>query len=251
MDTQEFYIRQASETEARGPYSLEQLISLAETGSVTVETLYYDPSAEKWALISDNPEIRAGVFPEKRKLTVRPKDNAGGLNKTKVERLAPITVDDMLAAAEGRSEDTKDKQSSEIAASRAAAIGMWSVVVCFVLSAAGGMLPAVDALVSLDPAKLARQPLAILGVIDLVLAVFISLGMVNLYPLVRFRAACGFGFFGIVFFLQGSNVPLLAAAAGSVGMYLCTVFISTMPVIVSAALGIGGLGYVAYFLISA
>lgn len=55
MDTQEFYIRHASETDARGPYNLEEMVSLAETGSVTVETLYYDATTERWAVIGDNP----------------------------------------------------------------------------------------------------------------------------------------------------------------------------------------------------
>lgn len=249
MDTQEFYIRQPSETEARGPFSLEQLVSLAETGSVTLETLYYDATIEQWAAISDSPEIRAGVFPEKRKLMVKAKASLATINKPKTDSSAPITVDDMLAAAEGRTDDTRDKQSGEIAAGRAAAIGMWSLVAIFCASAAGEMFPAVDALMSMDPAKIAAQPLAILGAIDLVFAVLLGLGMVNLYPLVRFRAACGLGFFGLVFLLQGHHVPMLAAVVGSLGMYACTIFVSTLPVVIAAAVGMAGLGYVAYHLI--
>ncbi|PHX86282.1 MAG: hypothetical protein CK538_03735 [Opitutia bacterium] len=65
MDTQEFYIRRASETDARGPYNLEEMVSLAETGSVTVETLYYDATTERWAVIGDNPVVKAGIFPRK------------------------------------------------------------------------------------------------------------------------------------------------------------------------------------------
>ena len=41
MATQEFYIRTASETEAHGPFTQEQLISLAEAGKVDPQTLYY------------------------------------------------------------------------------------------------------------------------------------------------------------------------------------------------------------------
>jgi hypothetical protein len=151
----------------------------------------------------------------------------------------------MLAAAEGRTEDTKDKQSGEIAASRAAALGMWSIVGMFLVSAAGELLPAVDIVMSMDPAKLATHPLAILGAIDLVFAVLIGLGMVNLYPMVRFRAACGVGFFGIVFLLQGQHAPFLAAIAGSAGLYFCTISVSLLPVIIGAVVGLGGLGYVA------
>jgi hypothetical protein len=250
MDTQEFYIRHALETEARGPYNLEQLVSLAETGSVTAETLYYDATTEQWALIGENLQVKAAIFPEKRKLKIKVREGLSSNNKPRTVSLAPITVDDMLAAAEGRSEDTKTKQSGEIAASRAAAIGMSAIVAMFVLSAAGGMLPAVDAFMALDPVKLAAQPLGILGALDLAVAVLVGLGMVNLYSVVRFRAACGLGFFGLVFFLQGLYVPMLAAVAGSVALYLCTIFISTLAVIIAGAVGVGGLGYVAYHFIS-
>ncbi|MBC7365316.1 MAG: DUF4339 domain-containing protein [Undibacterium sp.] len=250
MDTQEFYIRHASETEARGPFSLEQLVSLAETGSVTADSLYYDATTEQWVIIGDNPSVKAAIFPERKKLTIKAKEHMPTLNKPKTDNSAPITVDDMLAAAEGRTTDTKDKLSGEFAAGRAAAVGMWSLVAMFLVSAAGSLLPAVDVIMTMDPAKIAAHPLAILGAIDLVFAVILGLGMASLYPVVRFRAACGVGFFGLVFFLQADHAPLLAAVAGGAGLYLCTIFVSMLPVLVSAALGLGGLGYVAYHFIS-
>jgi hypothetical protein len=245
MDTQEFYVRHASETDARGPYNLEEMISLAEAGSVTVETLYYDATTERWAVIGDNPAVKAGIFQEKKKLTIKAEETLGSINKPKADNLAPITADDMLAAAEGLSDDTQHKRSGEIAASRAAAIGMWAIVVMFGLSSAGGMLPAVGVLMSLDPIKIATNPLALIGAIDLVFAVFIGLGMMKLYPAVRFRAALGLGFFGLIFFIQGLHAPMLAAIAGSVSLYLCTIFISMVPVIISAGVGITALGYLA------
>ena len=250
MDTQEFYIRHASETEARGPFSLDQLVSLAETGSVTADSLYYDATAEQWVIIGDNPTVKAAIFPEKKKLSIKAKDNLPSLNKVKADSSAPITVDDMLAAAEGRTTDTRHKQSGEFAAARAAAVGMWALVGMFVLSAAGSLLPAADVLMTMDPAKIITHPLSILGAIDLVFAIMLGLGMASLYPLVRFRAACGVGFFGLVFFLQGEHLPMLAAIAGAAGMYLCTIFVSMLPALIAGALGLGGLGYVAYYFIS-
>ncbi len=250
MDTQEFYIRHASETEARGPFSLDQLVSLAETGSVTVDSLYYDATAEQWVIIGDSPAVKASIFPEKKKLSIKAKENMPSLNQPKTDSSAPITVDDMLAAAEGRTSETKDKLSGEFAASRAAAVGMWALVAMFVVSAAGSMLPAVDVIMTVDPAKIAAHPLAILGAIDLVFAVLLGLGMASLYPLVRFRAACGIGFFGLMFFIKGEHVPMLAAIAGGLGMYLSTVFISMLPALIAATAGLGGLGYVAYSFIS-
>lgn len=245
MDTQEFYIRHASETDARGPYNLEEMVSLAETGSVTVETLYYDATTERWAVIGDNPAVKAGIFPENKKLTIKAGETLGSINKLKADNLAPVPVDDLLAAAESPSDDTKHKRSGEIAASRAAALGMWAIVVMFGLSSAGGMLPAAGVLMSLDPIKIATNPLALIGVIDLVFAGCIGLGVVNLYPAVRCRAALGLGFYGLILFIQGRHAPMLAAIAGSVSLYLCTIFISMAPVIIAAGVGITALGYLA------
>ena len=246
MDTQEFYIRHASETEARGPFSLEQLISLAATGGVTADSLYYDANAEQWASIRNNPAVIASVFPEKKKLSIKAKDDVLTLNRTKTDSSAPITVDAMLAAAEGRTAETKNKIRDEFAASRAAAAGMWALVAMFLVSATGSMFTAIDVIKTMDPAKIAAHPLALLGAIDLIFAVLLGLGLVSLYPLVRIRAACGIGFFGLIFFLQGDHGLMLGAIAGGAGLYLCTVCISLLPTIIATAAGLGGLGYVAY-----
>ena len=101
MATQEFYIREGSETEARGPFNLEQLVSLADAGQVTVETLYYDAGTEQWVAVGTSTEIKAAIFPEKKKLSMKAKEIVS-LNKPKTDDQAPITVDDILAAAEGR-----------------------------------------------------------------------------------------------------------------------------------------------------
>jgi hypothetical protein len=250
MESQEFYIRQATETEARGPFNLEQLVSLAETGSVTPETLYYDSVAECWVVIDDNLEMKSAVFPEAKKLRLRAKENMPILNRASSNTRPPISVGDMLAAAEGRTDDTKDKASMEIEALRAAGIGSWAVVAMFVLSSAGEALPAVDAIMAMDPAKLLAFPLVALGALDLLLAVLIGLGMMNLYPFVRFRAALGFGLFGMIFYLQGAHLPLIATAIGSAGFYFCTISVSLLPVIVSSVVGVSGIGFVTYHLLS-
>ena len=71
MATQEFYIRNASETEARGPFTIEQLVSLAEAGQVTADTLYYDANAERWLALGSDLTIKAAIFPEKKKLVIK------------------------------------------------------------------------------------------------------------------------------------------------------------------------------------
>ncbi len=105
MVPQEFYIRSETETEARGPFSLDQVASLADAGQVTAETLYYDATTEEWVAVGANAEVKAAVFPEKKKLTIKRDTKVATLNK-QTDSAAPISVNDMLAAAEGRTDET-------------------------------------------------------------------------------------------------------------------------------------------------
>jgi hypothetical protein len=248
MATQEIYIRNETETEARGPFNIEQISSLAEAGQVTAETLVYDATTEQWVALSANPDLLAAVFPEKRKLVLKAKE-IKTLNKPD-ENAKAITVNDMLAAAEGRTDDTQGKSDPEIAMMRAAKIGMIGATVTLIAAAAAEILPATEALTSMDPAKIMAQPLVIFGVLDLILAVLLGLGMSSIYSFVRFRAALGLGLMGFMFYAQGLSVPLLEVAVGATGLYLCTVFVSMVPVIVAAAAGVGGMGMLAWYFLS-
>ncbi|MEO6873757.1 MAG: GYF domain-containing protein [Opitutaceae bacterium] len=249
---EEIYIRSESETEARGPFNLEQLVSLADTGQVTAETLFYDANTEQWAAIGSNEELMGQILPQRKKLKIKSKSKLTLLNE-EGDSSPPITVDEMLAAAEGRTAETAGRQDPAIAMARAAAIGRWSVILMLILAAAGELLPAADAVMTLDPAKLLPYPLAFLGAIDLLLATLLGLGVVATYPFVRFRAALGIGFIGFIFWTQPDShsiTPLIYLGAGSLGLYLTTIFISYLPVFASAALGIAGMGALSWFLIS-
>lgn len=244
----EIYIRNANETEARGPFNVDQVASLAEAGQVTGDTLVYDALTEQWVALSANANLMAAVFPEKKKLALKAKE-IKALNREDPNAKA-ITVNDMLAAAEGRTEDTKGKADPEIAMMRAAKIGMLGATVILLAAAAGEVLPATEALMSGDLGRMMLQPLVFLGVVDIVLAVLLGLGMATIYPFVRFRAALGLGLVGFMFFAQGLNMPLLQLVAGCVGLYLCTVVVSLIPAIVAVVAGLGGMGTLAWYFLS-
>lgn len=245
---QELYIRNATETEARGPFNVQQVADLAEAGQVTAETLVYDATTEQWVALNTSPELMASIFPEKKKLTLKAKD-IKTLNKPD-DAAKPISVNDMLDAAEGRTSDTRGKADPQIAMARAAKIGMIGAIGALVAAAAGEILPGVDALMSMAPDKLLAQPLVILGLVDLILAVLLALGMTSLYPLIRFRAALGLGLLGFTFYAQGQTPSLIAASAGSAGLYLCTVFVQIAPALVAAIAAIGGMGALGWFLLT-
>ena len=234
MATQEFYIRNESETEARGPFNTEQLSSLADTGQVTDKTLVYDEASEDWVVIGTNLELKALLFPEKKKLQIR-------------AQKAETTTD--RAATEGRTEDTKDRLDPQIAMARAASIGAWSCVIMLLLASAAEVAPSIDFVTKFKVGELLEHPLVIFGALDLLLAVIIGLGMLSAYPVIRFRAALGLGFLGFIFFTQGLNLPFLAVVAGSAGLYLCTVTVSIPIVLISSLVGIAGMLGLVYHMI--
>lgn len=249
MATQEFYIRGAEDTEARGPFNQEQLASLAEAGQVTPETLYYEAGDEQWVAIGANAALKEALFPEKKKLQIKAREKIETLNVEKEEN-APITVENMLAAAEGRTEDTRDKRDPEIAQARAAKIGLVACILILLIGAAGYLLPNLDLVAKGNLAKLLTIPFAWLGAFDLVLGLLLILGMVTLYPLVRFRAALGLGFLGFLFWTQGASHLVLLALAAAVGLYCCTVLLRLGPVLLFAVLGLLGTGGLAWHLLS-
>lgn len=243
MATQEFYIRNASETEARGPFTHEHLISLAETGQITKETLYYESTKEEWVPITSNEELVEVVFPEKVTLKLKGKTKLKTVNITD-NNAAPISVDDMLAAAEGRTADTRDRLDPTIARERAAAIGLYSAIVLLLISTVGLVAPSIDVLVEPSIGALIQQPLALLGGLNLVLALMLLLQVTQVYPVIRFSAALGVGLVGFLLWTQGQTMPLAAFALGSAGLYFCTVFISFAGIGLAAGLGLTGMiGY--------
>ena len=244
MANQEIYIRGTEDKEARGPFAMEQLLSLVEAGQVTAETYFYDATTEQWLLLSSNPEMKAALWPEKKKMGFKQKEFTV-VNEDQSDSAAPITVQQFLAAAEGKTEETKGKKDKTLTMMSAAIWGTRSAAVISILSAAALILPSIDALTSLDLAKMADKPYLWLGLVDAVIALLLFLGVLTIYPFVRFRAVFGLGFLGFLFLTQGQLTPLIAVAAGSAGLYFCTIFLSYIPLVVAALLGLGGMAMLA------
>lgn len=244
MANQEIYVRGTNDTEARGPFTLEQLVSLsqvaADQGGITPETYYYDQASEQWLLLGSNAEMKALLWPEKKKIGFKQKDFAT-ISDPKAEAAPAITVQQFLAAAEGKTEDTKGKKDKNLIMMEAAIWGTRATAVISLVSAAALVLPGIDALTSMDLAQLIDKPYVVLGLVDAVIGLLLLLGVISLYPFVRFRAVFGLGFLGFLFMTQGQLTPMIAVAAGSTGLYFCTIFLSYIPLAVAALLGLGGM----------
>lgn len=240
----EYYVRGLNDTDARGPFSIEQLASLVEAGQVTTETYYYDSTSEQWLLITGNAEMKAVLWPEKRKLGFKAMEFKA-INEEKTDSAPPITVQQFLDAAEGKTEETKGKKDKGDTMMSAAQWGTRSAALISIASAVALVLPGIDSVTAMDVPKILETPGVILGVVDIVIGLLLLLGVIQIYPFVRFRAVFGLGFLGFLFMTQGQLTPMIAVAAGSLGLYFSTIFLSYIPLAVSALLGLGGMAMLA------
>ena len=244
MANQEIYVRGVNDTEARGPFSMEQLISLVEAGQVTTDTYYYEAASEQWLLISSNAEMKAVLWPEKKRMGFKHKEFKA-VNEEKSDSAPPITVQDFLNAAEGKTDETKGKRDKGAGMMAASQWGTRSAAIISLASAVALILPGIDGLTAMDFNKIMLTPGIFLGVVDVVIGLLLFLGVINIYPFVRFRAVFGLGFLGFLFMTQDQLTPMIAVAAGSVGLYFCTIFLSYIPLAVAALLGLGGMAMLA------
>jgi hypothetical protein len=239
MPAQEYYVRGINDTDARGPFTMEQLISLAEAGQLTIEAYYYDTASEQWLAIANNPEMKLTIWPEKKQLSFkaaefRPVNQQGPDDK-------PITVEQFLAAAEGKTEETKGRKDSSIRIMQAAIWGTRAAAITMIISAAAMVFPSINLIQAMEFEKLFGKPLVILGLLDVLLGILLFLGMISLYPFVRFRAMFGLGFLGLLFWIQGNPTGMIALGTGCAGLYFCTIFLNYVPLGVAMLAGICGM----------
>jgi len=248
---QEYYIRQEGDEDSRGPFTLDQLASLVEAGQVSRQTYYYDSISEKWVEIQSNSELIAALFPTKKKLSMKAKEHIPSLiNTPKKQDERPITVEEMLAAAEGETAETRGRRDLTPRKAMAARWGMRAMAMMFLISAAGMLVLHMNAVISLDFVAIVTNPFVLIGLADLVLGLLLFLEMTSLYSLVRFRAALGIGFFAFLFWADGDLLPIAALAVGSVGAFLTTFTVNLGAVICFSLLGLAGMSAFAYLLVN-
>lgn len=239
---QEYYIRNPDSDESRGPFTIEQLTSLGETGHITLETYIYNPEEEEWQVLEENEELRASVFPERRRLTTRERgDDDFESLKEEESKLPPVTIDDLLAAAEGTTEETKEKKRETIWLGKAAVLAMYLNGTAFLMSAIGLFLSQRFIFSDFSFAAVSKNPLVIVGAFDLCLSLILFLQTTAVYPLIRFRTMLGSGFALFYFWAVGFPLIGIVVLIGSLGIYGLTLFLDRVRFFTSAALAIVGM----------
>jgi hypothetical protein len=255
-----FYLRDDADTDARGPYRLEQLISLAEAGHLDRDTLYYNEEREEWLTIAEDEELLKEVFPEKKGLSLakpgggqtivksgRGRETESGGNTE--DELPGVSVDEALAAAEGRTEETKHLRKRERESNLAAVITTPLLGVMMTLMSVALLYLHVDLLMRAIPARDWMQllePILVVGLVDLVLAILLFLSVTDLYPLLRVRGIAGIGFFGYIFWAGGGTFLALATIVIGLALLVTTLSLRLYTNVILLAGGILAASYLCF-----
>ena len=256
---EEYYIRSADSDTARDPFSIDKLASLAEADQVDNETLFYREATEEWLAIGANDELRRQVFPEKKKLGLKAKtDEDMDLLNAEEDEIPAITVDEMLAAAEGDTDETRHVKDKVRLQEKAAAMSIPAIGLIMLVSAFNNVFPNFEVITRVindeDYLALLQHPLLLVGLFDLAMAVFLFLSVSEIFPMLRFRAAIGMGYFGFFHWAQyfsgdPTSLFLMATAVGgSFGIFVCTLTLNLYIMIIFSLLGLVGMGGYGYFM---
>lgn len=244
----DYYIRTPEQDESRGPFDISKLVTLAEAGQVTPNTLYYDEDKEEWIPIALNEELNAQVFPERETLSLKVEEaekpdavekDPGGLN-----------VETMLAAAEGETAEKKKQTRQKKSFERAATISAVGLGLMMIFSALYMVFPVVPVLQGAineqQVSAIFNYPTVLVGVFDLIMGILLLLSVTEVYPVLRGRAMLGLGFGIYVGWAIGDPILMAATAAAGIGVFMATISQSLNTMITAFVLGIGGNLYLAY-----
>jgi hypothetical protein len=248
----EFYICQVKGGEIRGPFDEEQMTSLADAGKITMDTFVADETKSFWVEVKESEELKAFLFPVRKKIGLKKSvetESYQQLNNPEDEGKEGVTVEQMLAAAEGHTMDTKHLKDTQKHIDRAASLSMPVLAVMMLLSGLANSLPHYPDIVDLFSGKyegVLHHPFALVGLFDFLLALGLFLNVFSLFPMVRFRAMLGLGFFLFTYWSLGDTTGMIAAVCAGLGLFICTMTLNLYVMIAFALVGVGGMGYLAW-----
>jgi hypothetical protein len=237
----EFFIRYPNSEEAKGPYNIEQLQSLSEAKKVKPDTLYYDEDKEVWVAVGSNTDLNELLFPAEKKLALRKKEDSDLNLLNKGEEKKKVTIEEILAAAEGDTEETKNKTVKAKWKHRTIGFTSLSLTITFVLSAAGLAFLNLDTIKTMDPLLILASPFVIFAAVDAFLTLCLALSVTTIYPVVRFRAVAGLGFMALYFY-SFDQTTLAALVSISMVCAFINTFITRVSVFLITGPGaVGGM----------
>lgn len=283
----QYFVRAPESETADGPFSLGQLRELADSKVITGSTLYFYEGMEDFAPIESNPALWGEIKPAaKPALKLRsankpkapPPEDTVASEETSVEsgkrkkekvpskseaaepQASPYDesgdVDRMLAAAEGKTEQTRHVQRLKKSRERAVAVLLPGIVLSLLMGISVIVQPYWETIYGMFQSGdysldfLLENWIFFFAIVDLFLAIGIGLGQTGLFPLLRLRAGIGLGFFFYLFYSRMEWEAMGAMSAlqiGLLGATLCTRFATTAFFSLLALGGAGVMIWLAWF----
>lgn len=267
----EFYIRPPDSETADGPFSLEQLRDLADSGVLQSDTLFFREGMDDFSPFADDGELWDSLQPQKKaplKLRSKQKDESADPETAEKQRKKAVPaptpsptdesgdIDRMLASAEGKTAQTRHIRKLGKSRERAVAVLLPGLVLMLLASVACVIQPYWEPLRSMVQSAdysfdlLFSNWILALALLDFFLAIGIGLGQTGLFPFLRLRAGIGIGFFLFIFYSRQDWDALAAITAlqsGMVGATLCTRFATTALMVLIGLAGGGFLIWLTWF----
>ena len=173
------------------------------------------------------------------------------------DEIEAISVSDMLAAAEGDTEETKHLKEAAKWEEKAAGLSMPILGFIMLISTFNNVFPNYSVIMDVvndeNYLALLEKPLLLVGFADLFLAVFLLLSVSDIFPMVRFRAMLGLGYFGFFHWGQwqtgdeSSMILMAAGIMGSLGIFVCTLTLKMTLMVIFGAFGLVGMGAYGFY----
>lgn len=253
---EEYYIRTPDHEDSRGPFDVDKLQSLVAAGQVTPDTIYYDQEKETWLPISENEALKVAIFPVKKALGLKigpaKSENPNDPKEDPKPEEPGVDLSEILAAADGEIGENSELKKKRMSSERASIAAPTGLACILLLSAVSLIYPLLSVLTSAfsdgEYLALLSYPFLLVGLIDLLLAVALGLGVTEVYNYVRGRAmlTIGFGLY-VGWGLQAPEMTI-AFALGGIGVFTATLahrFGLLVAAITLGALGHLGLVYLA------
>jgi hypothetical protein len=237
MSQHEYYIRQPSDAESHGPFTLKQLSDLAGSGGLDSKTLYFDANADQWLSIGEAPELAALL-----------RGNASRQTPAAASASAPATTTAPASA-------TASASAAALASASALApspVASGSVTALLFAGALALILPALPAIAGgydgFSADTLLRHPWLWLGALDLLLGLCCLAFGHRFFRIIRIRAGLGVGFLGALFWLRADTGALVASLVTAVCLWLATTLTSRNARVGNAIAGLAASVALAYCL---
>jgi hypothetical protein len=256
----EYYIKQPQTDNSRGPLNLEQLVSMAETGVISEDTLLYDEISEKWRPFNTYSDLLPMVFPERKTLSLNRLEAAPTEDHVASEiaqgKLKPkVSTEDLLAAAQGETKETRHIGQRKASTEKAAELAAPGIGTLLAISAIALIFPAKDTVIEALSTQSALftvllNPLLILGLLLAACSVGVYLGLTEVFPLLRILGAASVGM--LLYLFWAWQNPLFAACGAMMGtgLFLSTLASRQSWMLFSLLIGIAGASILAYHAIS-